>query len=170
MVREVSFSHLLRNIGSRFSLFFFGCSLSDQDLLAFLDDIKENLGGEIGPHFWLTADTVHPKRRLYLQRHYSIHVVSMPGKCVCKVKISLNPYCAVVFFVRLIDCFFLFLLQAQLWHAVSVLVPSVTLWMVSADPDQRALVPPQGAGWYRSPHSTAAEQRGRACIQHSTQA
>jgi hypothetical protein len=122
MVREVSFTHLLRNIGSRLSLCFFGCSLSDQDLLSSLDDIKENLGGEIGPHFWLTADNVHPKRRLYLQRHYSIHVIGMPGKFVSGFAKK----------VVLLTFFFIFVSQAQFQDARSVPRASLAQRLVSA--------------------------------------
>ena len=75
--REVGFLGLLRHFCARYSFLFYGCSLSDKDLLGVLDDTKESLGPEIGPHFWLTADEVPIERREFLLKHYRVHTIHL---------------------------------------------------------------------------------------------
>lgn len=45
----------LRHLATSASILFYGCSLTDRDLLACLDDMVETYGSSsIGPHFWLS--------------------------------------------------------------------------------------------------------------------
>ncbi|KNC78283.1 hypothetical protein SARC_09285, partial [Sphaeroforma arctica JP610] len=66
MARDTGFKQLLSNVFTSYSILFYGCSLSDPDILANMDGIHETLGPETGPHFWLTADHVTESRKTFL--------------------------------------------------------------------------------------------------------
>ncbi|XP_065192529.1 uncharacterized protein LOC135823611 [Sycon ciliatum] len=78
MVHGIAFTRLLQYISSNYSLMFYGSSLTDTDLLAMLDSLVESLGGEVGPHFWLTADEVSNERVNFLRRHYNVYTIRTP--------------------------------------------------------------------------------------------
>lgn len=78
MVRDVATAQLLKGLSSQYSFLFYGVSLTDKDVLAVLDDMIETFGGEVGPHFYLTADDVSPEKARYLHRHYAVHTIRVP--------------------------------------------------------------------------------------------
>ncbi|XP_062508684.1 uncharacterized protein LOC134184929 [Corticium candelabrum] len=75
MVRDVAFNRFMQHISSHYNLLFYGCSLTDPDMLATLDGMVESLGSEVGPHFWLTADEVSDERKRFLAKHYSVYTI-----------------------------------------------------------------------------------------------
>jgi hypothetical protein len=75
MIRDVGFHRLMQHIFSNYHLLFYGCSLGDPDILAILDGMRESLGSETGPHFWITKQKVSEPRRKFLEKHYSVHTL-----------------------------------------------------------------------------------------------
>ena len=70
---------LLAHVANNKSLFFFGTSLSDDDILSILDDAQESFGASACVHFWLTADDVSMERMVFLCRHYNVQTIRLSG-------------------------------------------------------------------------------------------
>lgn len=75
-LNETGTRHLMSLLCSEYSLLFYGCSLTDPDLLGFLDACHEGLGHAIGPHYWVTTeqDAPEPLRR-FLRKHHNVEVI-----------------------------------------------------------------------------------------------
>lgn len=78
--REVELQAIFQYLLTHYSLLFHGTSLTDTDLLGFMDDAQERLGHVAGPHFWLTADKLSPGHRRFLFQRYAIHVIDAPTR------------------------------------------------------------------------------------------
>ncbi len=76
---ESATNAFLRYVASEYSLFFYGTSLSDADLLGVLDETMESFGSSTGPHFWLTADDVSAERMEFLNRQYAVQTIRVSG-------------------------------------------------------------------------------------------
>lgn len=75
LVRDISLRSLMLLLTAEYSLLFYGCSMTDPDVLEFLAATHEGLGHGIGPHFWLTFDDVTRALSHFLLRHYNLRVV-----------------------------------------------------------------------------------------------
>jgi hypothetical protein len=75
LVRDISLRSLMLLLTAEYSLLFYGCSMTDPDVLEFLAATHEGLGHGIGPHFWLTFDEVPRPLSHFLLRHYNLRVL-----------------------------------------------------------------------------------------------
>ena len=75
LVRDISLRNLMTLLTAEYSLLFYGCSMTDPDVLEFLAATHEGLGHGIGPHFWLTFDEVPTPITHFLRQQYNLRVV-----------------------------------------------------------------------------------------------
>jgi hypothetical protein len=75
LVRDFSLRSLMLLLTAEYSLLFYGCSMTDPDVLEFLAATHEGLGHGIGPHFWLTFDDVPRPLSHFLLRHYNLRAL-----------------------------------------------------------------------------------------------
>lgn len=78
MTRDVELRSLIRWLASEYSFLFYGTSLTDPDLLAWLDETHESLGHAVGPHFWLTGEVFDPRFETFLLNAYGIRTLRLP--------------------------------------------------------------------------------------------
>lgn len=79
MTRDVELRSLIRWLASEYSFLFYGTSLTDPDVLAWLDETHESLGHAVGPHFWLTGEDHVPQFDAFLLGSYGIRTIRRPS-------------------------------------------------------------------------------------------